>query len=241
MRTIGADFARGKVEPTGMPRGGLFLRQRPSIQGRHTVKLRFSPAFAMGLALAGCLDLAAPPPGAQVPGQVTTLLNMECTGARPRNISPGTLWLPSDGVVPDSVILELTKTSSVTPSCVLLTENLPVPEAPNVIVINRLDDSTYSVVLTGSSPGLVQISVAFNNSRAFTSDVLTASQGFAAAAWGHGGAGARTPPNTLIALRTAIQARLAGSEFDIRLTRDTVPVMIHDATVDRTTLGSGAV
>jgi len=57
---------------------------------------------------------------------------------------------------------------------------------------------------------------------------------------GHRGARALEPENTLRALRRCMAcADLV--EVDLRLTRDGIPVAIHDATVDRTTDGTGPV
>jgi glycerophosphoryl diester phosphodiesterase len=49
------------------------------------------------------------------------------------------------------------------------------------------------------------------------------------------------PENTLAAFRAAIDAGAAWLEFDVRATRDGRLVVLHDATVDRTTGGSGAI
>ena len=49
------------------------------------------------------------------------------------------------------------------------------------------------------------------------------------------------PENTMIAFRKAIEADCDGIEMDVHLTRDGVPVVIHDEEVDRTTNGSGYV
>jgi glycerophosphoryl diester phosphodiesterase len=59
--------------------------------------------------------------------------------------------------------------------------------------------------------------------------------------WAHRGASARAPENTLVAFREAATAGADGLELDVHLSRDGVPVVIHDDTVDRTTNGSGAV
>lgn len=57
---------------------------------------------------------------------------------------------------------------------------------------------------------------------------------------GHRGARGLEPENTLAALRRGMAcADLV--EVDLRLTRDGIPVAIHDATVDRTTDGTGPV
>ena len=57
----------------------------------------------------------------------------------------------------------------------------------------------------------------------------------------HRGASARAPENTLEAFQLAVGAGAGGLELDVHMTRDKEIVVIHDATVDRTTDGSGAV
>lgn len=59
--------------------------------------------------------------------------------------------------------------------------------------------------------------------------------------WAHRGASASAPENTMAAFRAAESAGVDGIEFDVRLSRDGVPVVIHDDTVDRTTDGQGRV
>ena len=51
---------------------------------------------------------------------------------------------------------------------------------------------------------------------------------------GHRGASAVAPENTLAAFARAMSAGAAGIEFDVRLSGDGVPVVIHDATLKRT-------
>ncbi|MGI8918285.1 MAG: glycerophosphodiester phosphodiesterase [Pyrinomonadaceae bacterium] len=51
---------------------------------------------------------------------------------------------------------------------------------------------------------------------------------------GHRGASALAPENTLAAFRQAIADGADGIEFDVRLARDGVVVVIHDATLERT-------
>src|ERR687889_285423 len=57
----------------------------------------------------------------------------------------------------------------------------------------------------------------------------------------HRGASTLAPENTMEAFRTAVEAGAGGLELDVHLTRDGHIVVIHDATVDRTTSGTGAV
>jgi glycerophosphoryl diester phosphodiesterase len=57
----------------------------------------------------------------------------------------------------------------------------------------------------------------------------------------HRGASTLAPENTIEAFRLAVEAGAGGLELDVHMTRDGHIVVIHDATVDRTTNGSGAV
>lgn len=49
----------------------------------------------------------------------------------------------------------------------------------------------------------------------------------------HRGSSATAPENTLAAFRQAIEDGADGLEFDVRLTRDGIPVVFHDATLKR--------
>lgn len=58
---------------------------------------------------------------------------------------------------------------------------------------------------------------------------------------GHRGACGYCPENTLASMRKAIELGCYGFEFDIQLSRDGIPVVIHDDTLERTTNGRGKV
>ncbi len=57
----------------------------------------------------------------------------------------------------------------------------------------------------------------------------------------HRGGGALAPENTLAAIRKAAEMGFGGVEFDVMLSADAVPVVIHDETLERTTDGHGTV
>ncbi len=63
---------------------------------------------------------------------------------------------------------------------------------------------------------------------------------FAARIIGHRGCAAHAPENTLAGLREAARRGVSWVEIDVCLLRDSTPVIIHDAKVDRTTDGVGA-
>lgn len=58
---------------------------------------------------------------------------------------------------------------------------------------------------------------------------------------GHRGACGYAPENTLASVRKALELGVHGFEFDIQLSKDGEPMVIHDDTLDRTTNGKGFV
>jgi len=58
---------------------------------------------------------------------------------------------------------------------------------------------------------------------------------------GHRGASGSTPENTMAAFQQALSLGCHFIEFDVMLTRDGVPVIMHDETLRRTTNGRGEV
>ncbi len=59
--------------------------------------------------------------------------------------------------------------------------------------------------------------------------------------YAHRGASGDHPENTMLAFRAALDAGCEGIEMDVQLTRDGVPVIIHDEAIDRTGDGTGLV
>ncbi|MGI6107118.1 MAG: glycerophosphodiester phosphodiesterase [Lachnospiraceae bacterium] len=55
----------------------------------------------------------------------------------------------------------------------------------------------------------------------------------------HRGFSGRYPENTMLAFRKALEAGADGIENDVQFTKDLVPVIMHDESVDRTTDGKG--
>jgi glycerophosphoryl diester phosphodiesterase len=58
---------------------------------------------------------------------------------------------------------------------------------------------------------------------------------------GHRGAAGEAPENTLAAFELALRQGADGVELDVHLAADAVPVVIHDARLERTTSGRGRV
>lgn len=59
--------------------------------------------------------------------------------------------------------------------------------------------------------------------------------------WAHRGASCCAPENTMAAFSAALEFGVDGLELDIHLSKDGVPVVIHDETLARTTDGRGLV
>jgi glycerophosphoryl diester phosphodiesterase len=57
--------------------------------------------------------------------------------------------------------------------------------------------------------------------------------------YAHRGASIEFPENTLAAFRRALELNVEGIELDIHLSKEGIPVVIHDESVDRTTNGTG--
>ncbi|HUL91770.1 MAG TPA: glycerophosphodiester phosphodiesterase [Burkholderiales bacterium] len=57
----------------------------------------------------------------------------------------------------------------------------------------------------------------------------------------HRGGGTLAPENTLAGIRKAAELGFGGVEFDVMLSADRIPVLIHDETLERTTDGRGLV
>lgn len=57
----------------------------------------------------------------------------------------------------------------------------------------------------------------------------------------HRGGGTLAPENTLAAIRHGATLGFRGVEFDVMLSGDALPILIHDETLERTTTGKGGV
>src|SRR5699024_10474977 len=55
----------------------------------------------------------------------------------------------------------------------------------------------------------------------------------------HRGASAYTPENTIAAFQKALEQNVDGVELDVRLSKDGIPVISHDASIARTSNGKG--
>ena len=59
--------------------------------------------------------------------------------------------------------------------------------------------------------------------------------------FGHRGVPVKFPENSLKGFKYALDHQIDGLELDVHLTRDNVPVVIHDEKLQRTTNGKGQI
>jgi len=57
----------------------------------------------------------------------------------------------------------------------------------------------------------------------------------------HRGGASQGPENTMVLIEKALSMNVSAIEIDIRLTKDTIPVLMHDRRINRTTNGRGKV
>jgi len=204
-------------------------------------------AFAVLAAAGGCQPDLPSGPGISLPGLnptatwSTDTLSLECPGAIASSLAPKTTWLVDSQVAPAAIRIRLASL----PDSVACSTGAPngasTAKPVQFIGVAASRDSGILVTAQGYSEGRSDHVVFLNGARLGDVDVLTASQSFASLAVGHRGAGWLWPEMTLASVRAAALAGLRLVEVAVRLTADSVPVVIHDSTVDRTTDGYGMV
>lgn len=103
---------------------------------------------------------------------------------------------------------------------------------PALIVVCVLAVASVLVAVIGVTPARVGATELLGDLR---------TPGDAAFIASHRGGGATAPENTLPAITAALAAGFDYVEVDVALTADRQPVLMHDATLDRTTNGHGPV
>jgi len=96
-------------------------------------------------------------------------------------------------------------------------------------------------MVVGRAPGNVVVGSQLGGRWAFTAVKVVPAATPSIRIIAHRGFMRRFPENTLVAVKGAFDNGADAVEVDIRLSADGVPVVMHDATVDRTTNGHGAV
>ena len=99
-----------------------------------------------------------------------------------------------------------------------------------LLIVCVLATLSLIIAFLGATPARVSATELLGETRAAGDEAFIAS---------HRGGGATAPENTLPAISAALAAGFDYVEVDVALTADRQPVLMHDATVDRTTDGHG--
>ena len=105
----------------------------------------------------------------------------------------------------------------------------------NIALVNEFG------MVVGRAPGNAVVGSELDGRWAFTAVKVVPPASPSIRIIAHRGFMRRFPENTLVAVKGAFDNGADAVEVDIRLSADGVPVVMHDATVDRTTDGRGAV
>jgi glycerophosphoryl diester phosphodiesterase len=168
-------------------------------------------------------------------------LSVSCASPTSLTLRSSRLWLPTDDSPPDTATLVSASNSSRPLGCRFHTVGTGWDTLPQLTGTHELGTTGYALDFRSARQGHSSIPIRVNGSRDQRLYIMTASRAFAERASGHAGAGQFWPENTLLGLRQAIAAHLPAAEIDVRLTQDSVFVLMHDETVDRTTPATGLV
>jgi glycerophosphoryl diester phosphodiesterase len=106
----------------------------------------------------------------------------------------------------------------------------PRDHLQSLLIVCVLAVLSLVIAFLGATPARVSATELLGQTRAAGEQAFIAS---------HRGGGATAPENTLPAVAAALSAGFDYVEVDVALTADRHPVLMHDATVDRTTDGRG--
>jgi glycerophosphoryl diester phosphodiesterase len=109
-------------------------------------------------------------------------------------------------------------------------------EALRTTMVNRSTTGVQALIVNGATVSFDDLKVTPLAKESFirkTGDPLRV--------WAHRGGSSAAPENTAASDEVARRARAEWIENDVQPTKDGVPVILHDTTVDRTTDGTGAI
>ncbi len=170
-----------------------------------------------------------------------TEIHLLCPSLGSVAVSPSALWLNTESQESETIRVHVTRSIGA-PECRHTVQGFGEPGQP-WLQASRWESDSVLVLDVRGAPRFryVEVAVIVNRRLAGTTAVLGTPLRTMGVGIAHRGGGGLFPENTLVALEAAGAAGVFGSEVDIRLTRDLVPVLMHDETVDRTTNGTGAV
>ncbi len=198
--------------------------------------LRFESAVDAGRWVAFGLDLA---PSGAVPWSIATLRNgsTATNGLEFAQRTPSNTWNVTDtAAAPLQVGIGKEIAVAVEVRGSRATWFVDGRESLRTTAVNRTAAGVQGLLVNGATVSFDDLKVT-----PLAKESFIRKPGDPLRVWAHRGASSAAPENTAASDEVARRARAEWIENDVQPTKDGVPVILHDATVDRTTDGTGAV
>lgn len=202
------------------------------IEGR----LRFESALDGGRWVALGLDVA---PGGAVPWSIATLRNgsTATNGLEFAQRTAANTWNVTDtAAAPIQVGVGKEVKVAVEVRGSRATWYVDGRQSLRTSMVNRSTTGAQALLVNGATVSFDDVSVTPLGKESFIRK-----PGDTLRIWAHRGASSASPENTAASDEVARRARAEWIENDVQPTKDGVPVILHDTTVDRTTDGTGAI
>ena len=199
-------------------------------------RLRFESALDGARWVALGLDVA---PSGAVPWSIATLRNGSTAtkGLEFAQRTPANTWNVTDtGAAPIQVGVGKEVKVAVEVRGSRATWYVDGRESLRTSMVNRSTTGAQALLVNGATVSFDDVSVTPLGKESFIRR-----PGDPLRVWAHRGGSSASPENTAASDEVARRARAEWIENDVQPTKDGVPVILHDDTVDRTTDGTGAV
>ncbi|MBB5836393.1 glycerophosphodiester phosphodiesterase [Kribbella italica] len=198
--------------------------------------LRFESAVDAARWVAFGLDLA---PAGAVPWSIATLRNgsTAANGLEFAQRTPANTWNVTDtAAAPIAVGVGRQVALAVEVRGSRATWYVEGREALRTTMVNRSASGVQALLVNGSTVSFDDLKVT-----PLAKESFIRKPGDPLRVWAHRGGSSAAPENTAASDEVARRGRAEWIENDVQPTKDGVPVILHDDTVDRTTDGTGAV
>ncbi|WBQ07762.1 glycerophosphodiester phosphodiesterase [Kribbella sp. CA-293567] len=199
-------------------------------------RLRFDSALDAGRWVAFGLDLA---PAGAVPWSIATLRNgsTAANGLEFAQRTPSNTWSVTDtAAAPIEVGVGKEVAVAVEVRGSRATWYVDGRQSLRTSMVNRTAGGVQALVVNGATVSFDDLKVT-----PLARESFIRKPGDPLRVWAHRGGSSAAPENTAASDEVARRARSEWIENDVQPTKDGVPVILHDTTVDRTTDGTGAV
>ncbi|TCN37718.1 glycerophosphoryl diester phosphodiesterase [Kribbella orskensis] len=208
----------------------------PLIDYRIESRVRFESALDGARWVAFGLDLA---PSGAVPWSIATLRNgsTATNGLEFAQRTTSNTWNVTDtAAAPIQVGVGMEVTVAVEVRGSRATWYVDGRESLRTSMVNRTAGGAQAFLVNGATVSFDDLKVTPLGKESFIRKPGTPLR-----VWAHRGGSSASPENTAASDEVARRARAEWIENDVQPTKDDVPVILHDDTVDRTTDGTGAV